>query len=205
MQRIVLVLVYSLAIRWILRLFVGVKFKTAAFLKEEKQFIIVANHNSHLDTMTLLSSIPASIVNKVKPVAAEDYFGNTPFKRNMSNYFINTLLISRKGGSGILKMKKALEDGYSLILFPEGSRGEPDEEQSLKPGIAFLLAQCPQVKYVPAYMTGMGKAMPKGDNLILPYESSLVFGTPQQIQSEDTKEILHQIEEDFKQLKNQKE
>ena len=200
-QRFFLWLIYSVIMRWTLRLVIGVKFTLADFLVKEKQFIIVANHNSHLDTMTLLASLPSSILHKVKPVAAEDYFGNTPIKRRISNFFINTLLISRKGSSGLHKMQESLKEGYSLILFPEGSRGEPDEEQSLKPGVGLLLSQHPQIKYVPAYLTNMGKAMPKGDNLILPHEASLVYGKPTLVRSENVREILSQIEADMKALK----
>ena len=201
MQSLVLQLIYSVILRWILKLFVGVKFDDGSFLKKEKQYIIVANHNSHLDTMTLMAAIPSSQLHRVKPVAAADYFGNTRLKAAFSNYFINTLLISRSGGNAIKQMKKILDDGYSLILFPEGTRGEPDEEQALKPGIALLLSLCPQVKYVPAYMIGMGKAMPKGDNLIVPYDSYLYFGKPTLAQSSDVKEILKQIEDDLHALR----
>ncbi len=201
MQAFILRFTYSFLLRWILKLFVGVKSDKASFLSEEKQFIIVANHNSHLDTMALMSVMPSKILPKVKPVAAIDHFGKTKFQQKLSNYFINTLLISRTGGSAIKQMKQALDEGYSLIIFPEGSRGEPDEEQAMKPGVALLLALCPQTKYVPVYMTGMGKAMPKGDNLIVPYESFLYFGRPTTIQSTDKKEILLQIEQDIKGLK----
>jgi len=202
MQALILRFVYSVVMRLALKWFVGVKFDNASFLLNEKQFIIVANHNSHLDTMTLMASLPSKILPKVKPVAAADYFGNTKLKEKMSNYFINTLLISRSEGSNAIRqMKKALDEGYSLIVFPEGTRGNPDEEQELKPGIALLLSLCPQIKYVPAYMVGMGKAMPKNDNLIIPYESSLIYGEPRLIESEDKKEILKQLEQDFKILK----
>jgi 1-acyl-sn-glycerol-3-phosphate acyltransferase len=193
---------YSVVMRWALKVIIGVKFDRASFLLKEKQFIIVANHNSHLDTMTLMASIPSKILPKVKPVAAADYFGKTKFRAGLSRFFVNAVLITRSnGGNAILQMKKELENGYSLILYPEGTRGNPDEEQGLKPGIALLLSLCPHVKYVPAYLTGMGKALPKGDRLILPYESSLVYGQPRLIESQDKKEILKQIEQDFKALK----
>lgn len=138
----------------------------------------------------------------MKPVAAADYFGKTKFRAAISNYFINTLLISRKGGSAIQTMKKALDNGNSLIIFPEGSRGEPDSEQQMKPGVALLLSLCPDVKYVPAYMFGMGRIMPKGDSLIVPYDSILIYGKPTLPHSNETKEILAQIENDMKELKN---
>lgn len=203
MRNCILRLIYCVIIRKILQWIIGVKMEKASFLLEEKQVVIVANHNSHLDTMTLLASIPSSILPKVKPVAAADYFGNTPLKAKLSNYFINTVLISRSEGSNAIRqMKKALDDGFSLILYPEGSRGNPEEEQTLKPGVALLLSLCPHVKYVPAYMTGTGKAMPKGDGLLIPYESSLIYGTPRLITSTDKQEILKQIAQDFQELKN---
>jgi len=202
MQAFFLKIIYCGIIRNFLKLIVGVNFDKADFLLKEKQFVIVANHNSHMDTMALMASLPSSIIHKVKPVAAADYFGKTKLKAMFSNYFINTLLISRHGGGNpIHKMKKALDDGYSLIIFPEGSRGEPDSEQPMKPGVALLLSLCPNVKYVPAYMYGMGKIMPKGDGLIVPFNSILAYGKPALPQSDKTKEILVQIENDLNELR----
>ena len=147
MQRLILRYGYGYAMRTFLRMFVGVKFDNARFLLDEKQFIIVANHNSHLDTMTIMSSIPRRLIHKVKPVAAADHFGKTNWSTKLSNYFVNTLLIQRKrdkdnpANDPVARMVKALDDGYSLILFPEGTRGEPEVQQQLKPGVAFVLSQ----------------------------------------------------------------
>ena len=208
MQKIILQFVYSLLIRNFLKLFVGVKFQNARFLLKEKQFIIVANHNSHLDTLTILASLPSSIISNVKPVAAQDHFGKTKFKEKLSNYFINTLLIQRKRDKDniendpIHKMIKALDEGYSLILFPEGTRGAPEVQQPLKPGIGLVLSERPLIKYVPAFMRGMGKAMPKDDNLIVPHNSSLSYGNPTQVKSTDVAEIVAQVERSINQLRD---
>ena len=207
MQKLVLQIVYSCFVRWFLKIIVGVKFDDAKFLLNESQFIIVANHNSHIDTMCLLASVPGKIIYKVKPVAAADHFGRTKFQEKISRFFINALLIPRKrirdnpAEDPINKMLKAIDDGFSLILFPEGTRGEPDKQQRLKPGIGLVLSQRPNIKYVPAYMTGMGKIMPKGDNLIVPFNSTLTFGSPTTITSTNVDEILKQIETDLLKLK----
>lgn len=207
MQKITLQFIYCFFVRTFLKIIVGVKFDSVKFLLHEGQFIIVANHNSHLDTMAIMASLPAKIIHKVKPVAAVDYFGKTKFQAIMSNFFINTLLIKRKKDHNdpehdpIHAMIEALDNGYSLILFPEGTRGEPEVLQPLKPGIGLVLAKRPIVKYVPAYMKGMGKAMPKDDNLIVPYNSSLIYGQPSTITSTNITDILNQIENDFKFLK----
>lgn len=194
--------------RWFLKLIVGVKFDNSKFLLNEKQFILIANHNSHLDTITLMASLPRKLIHKVKPVAAQDHFGKSKFQKVFSVFFINTLLIQRKrdkenpDNDPIHKMIKELDKGYSLILFPEGTRGEPEVEQSFKPGIALVLSQRPEIKYVPAYMKGMGKAMPKGDNLIVPFNSTLTYGLPKTVKTTEVSGIMEQIENDFKLLKN---
>ena len=209
MRKLVLQLIYSVLLRWFLKLIVGVRFGSARFLKNEEQFILVANHNSHLDTMTLMASLPASIVHKVRPVAAKDHFGKNKFMAWFSNLFINTLLIERKKEGKefdehpVDKMVEALDKGYSLIVFPEGSRGEPEREQELKPGVGLVLAQRPEIKYVPAFMKGMGNAMPKGDNLLVPFNSSLRFGKPASIDTPAVNAILQQIQDDFDNLKNE--
>lgn len=210
MQKLILQFIYSLLVRNFLKLFVGVKFQSARFLINEKQFIIVANHNSHLDTLTILASLPSKIISRVKPVAAQDHFGNTKFKEKLSNYFINTLLIQRKRDKDnvendpIHRMIKALDNGYSLILFPEGTRGAPEVQQPLKPGIGLVLSERPTVKYVPAFLRGMGKAMPKHDSLIVPHNSSLVYGVPTQIESRDVTEIVAQVEQSINQLRDER-
>jgi 1-acyl-sn-glycerol-3-phosphate acyltransferase len=141
-------------------------------------------------------------------VAAQDHFGKTKFQAKLSNLFINSLLIQRKrdkenlDNDPISKMVKALDNGFSLILFPEGTRGEPEKEQPLKPGIGLVLSQRPDINYVPAFMTGMGKVMPKGDNLIVPFNSTLTFGRPTKIKTTNVDDILKQIQDDFEKLKN---
>lgn len=208
MQKLVLNIIYSFLLRGFLKIIVGAKFSKADFLLEEEQFIIVANHNSHLDTMTILASLPNKIIHKVKPVAAADHFGKTKLKEKLTNFFVNTLLIQRKRdkenpeNDPINKMIKTLDDGYSLLIFPEGTRGEPEISQPLKPGVALVLSSRPKVKYVPAYMKGMGKAMPKSDNLILPYNSTLIYGEPTSIENVESEKILSQIQRDFIDLSN---
>ena len=208
MQKLILRLTYSVFVRWFLRLIVGIQFGDSRFLEDEEQFIIVANHNSHLDTMSLMASVPGKLIHKIRPVAAQDHFGKTKLMEALSNYFINTLLIQRKrdrenpGNDPINKMLKALDEGYSLILFPEGTRGEPEKQQPLKPGVALILSQRPNISYIPVFMKGMGKAMPKGDGLIVPTVSTLTYGRPTKVSEAKTSAILSQIRDDFEALEN---
>jgi 1-acyl-sn-glycerol-3-phosphate acyltransferase len=92
MQAAAMQIIYKGVFQWFLKLIVGVQFTDCRFLKKEKQFIILANHNSHLDALSLLASLPGELLWKVKPVAAEDYFGKTRFQASISNFF--TIAIS---------------------------------------------------------------------------------------------------------------
>jgi 1-acyl-sn-glycerol-3-phosphate acyltransferase len=158
--------------------------------------------------MTIMASLPRNVIHNVRPVAAADHFGKTRLKANLSNFFINALLIQRKRDKDnrendpIFQMIKALDDGFSLIIFPEGTRGTPEVQQPLKPGVAIVLSQRPTVKYVPAYMKGMGKAMPKDDSLIVPHISTLVYGKPTHVNSTDVTAIMSQIEQDLNVLRD---
>ena len=209
MQAAAMQIIYKGVFQWFLKLIVGVQFTDCRFLKKEKQFIILANHNSHLDTLSLLASLPGDLLWKVKPVAAEDYFGKTRFQASISNFFINTLLIRRKGEKDsehdpIRKMLEAIDAGYSLILFPEGTRGKPEQMGKIKSGIARILSLRPEVKYIPVFMTGMGRSLPKGKMILLPYKASIYYGMPALVKSTDTHEILEQITGDFERMREKR-
>lgn len=50
-------------------------------------------------------------------------------------------------------------------------------------------------------MTGMGRSLPKGELILLPYKASIHYGMPSLVKSTDTYEILDQITEDFEEMK----
>ncbi len=66
-----------------------------------------------------------------------------------------------------------------------------------------MLSERPSVKYVPAFLRGMGKAMPKNDNLIVPHNSSLTYGVPTQIESTEVMDIVTQVERSINQLRDE--
>ena len=207
MRKLILGFTYLIVMRIFLRLIVGVKLIRKEALKKQKQFIIVSNHNSHIDTMALMSSLSFNQLPKTHPVAAGDYFGGSPIKAFFSKLFTNAILIRRTkdGGSEnpIEQMSQALEEGKSLILFPEGSRGEPEKMQIFKKGIGVLLQKHPNVHYLPVYMSGMGKVLPKGEKLLVPFDSYVLFGEPTLCKSSDVTEIVKEIESNILELKEQ--
>lgn len=144
--------------------------------------IVTPNHNSHLDTLAMLTLFPLRQIPKVRPVAAADYFLKTGFLGWFSLNFVGIIPIARKRGADnadpLAGCYAALERGEILIIFPEGTRGEPERMQELKSGVAVLASKFPQVPVVPIFMHGLGKAMPKGALLPVPFFVDVYVGQP---------------------------
>ena len=125
MKHLLLILIYKLLMPLFLKI-IGVKVSSKKPLPTHTPYIIVANHNSHLDTMALLSQIPAKDLLRTHPVAAATYFGRNNWLSILSNIFVNTLLIKRReegGTSDALELiSQYLEKRHSLIIFPEGKK-----------------------------------------------------------------------------------
>lgn len=200
MKKVILILIYTIFWRNFLKIIIGLKYYNQETLSKRKQFVLIANHNSHMDTMAIMSSMPARYIHRVHPVAAEDFFGGSRFKELLMRYTVNATLIPRKRASSesdvdpIEVMSHLLEKGRSLILYPEGSRGKPGIMSDFKKGIAYLIQKNPTIDVIPVYLDGLHKTLPKGKNLILPYNCKIIFGEPINFDSLDVEEIISSAE-----------
>ncbi len=208
-QKPVHFLIYRIFLKNFLRIIFGVSYKNAAKFDGLEQFIIVANHNSHLDTVSVLAALPSSMLTKVHPVAAGDYFGKNKFTQFSTEFFVNTLLISRnkekEKNNALLDMNQLLQEGQSLLIFPEGSRGEAEVLQDFKHGVSILLKKNPTIPFIPIFLKGMGKALPKGDPFLIPTECQVRIGDPvwiEDIQNKEIPEITEIIKQHILNLQN---
>ncbi len=204
MKNIVLRLLYSTIIRNLLRIIFGVHYTNREILDSCEQYILVANHNSHLDTVALMAALPAHQLIRTKPVAASDYFGSTGVKKRLTEFFVNALLIPRsspKAGDTFANpidlMVDAIDNRYSLILFPEGTRGEAGKLQKFKKGIGLVIAKRPHIPFIPVYLKGMGKLLPKGEKILIPFDSYVRFGKPVYCQEKTVEEIVAEVEKEI--------
>ncbi|MFO0991116.1 MAG: lysophospholipid acyltransferase family protein [Hyphomicrobiales bacterium] len=164
-------------VRLLVLLVLGLNVRHRERLPAQGPAIIVANHNSHLDTLTLISLMPLSLLPKVRPVAALDYFMKTKWLAWFATRIIGILPIDRQGGTNPLSgPNAALKRGEVLVLFPEGSRGEPEKLTEFKRGVALLVKENPDVPVIPVFMHGLGKALPKGTWVIVPFICDIFIG-----------------------------
>src|ERR1044072_5331391 len=88
---------FALVLRPFMPLFIGLRVRGREHLPKTDPFILVANHSSHLDTVSLLSLFPISRLRRLRPVAAADYFERNKMVSALSKTFFNILPIARKG------------------------------------------------------------------------------------------------------------
>jgi 1-acyl-sn-glycerol-3-phosphate acyltransferase len=123
--------------------------------------IIVANHTSHLDTALLLTTLPVERQRKVTVGAAADYFFDAWWRAIGSALIFATFPIERHGHGLSDTPTKLIEDGWSIVMFPEGTRSPDGWTRRFRPGAA-ALAITHDIPVLPVAIRGSYAAMPKG-------------------------------------------
>ena len=145
--------------------------------------IIVANHNSHLDFMVLLALFPFLSVPRVRLAAAADYFCKVKWFEWLARHFVGIIPVERGGAQKgeadpLAECYQALAAGQILLIFPEGTRGQPEQLSELKPGIWHLAQRFPEAPIVPVFMHGLGRALPRGRTIPVPFQVKVAVGQP---------------------------
>jgi 1-acyl-sn-glycerol-3-phosphate acyltransferase len=129
--------------------------------------ILVANHASHLDTPVILSALPRRLRKRTAVAAAADYFYRNRLVASIVSLIFNTVPIERKGGGGgVAKngsshLDKLLDQGWNLLLYPEGTRSRAGAPGRVRRGAA-VLASAHHLTIVPIRVTGTAAVMPPG-------------------------------------------
>ncbi|MBV9572066.1 MAG: 1-acyl-sn-glycerol-3-phosphate acyltransferase [Alphaproteobacteria bacterium] len=173
-------LFFALIVRPILLIAVGIHARGRGFLPEVGPAVIVANHNSHLDTLTILSLFPLRMLPRLRPVAAADYFLRSKAMAWFAFRIVGIIPLARSGRDHgehpLAGCTKALDRGDILILFPEGSRGEPEQLSEFKNGVAHLVKLRTQMPVHPLFINGLGKVLPKDAKFLVPFNCDVVIG-----------------------------
>ncbi|MGB7328971.1 MAG: lysophospholipid acyltransferase family protein [Rubripirellula sp.] len=197
---------FALVVRPLMMIVLGTNVRRVAQLPESGPAIIVANHNSHLDTFALMNVLGLHRLGRVRPVAAADYFLTRPLRRWFSTSIVGIIPIDRTkarredGKHPLEPISEALRAGAIVLLFPEGSRGEPEQMTDFQSGIAHLAKRHPDVPITPVFMHGLGKALPKGEAILVPFFCDMFVGTPLE-QGLGKKELMDQLTAAMQELK----
>jgi 1-acyl-sn-glycerol-3-phosphate acyltransferase len=150
--------------------------------------IFVANHCSHVDTPVLLRALPARWRRRTAVTAAADYFYSSRLLGSAVSLAFGAVPLERSGGGArpTATLTPLVEAGWSLVVFPTGTRSRDGRVGRLRPGAAVLAAQH-GLPIVPVHITGTRAAMPVGSNWMVRQQGGgrlarhrigLTFGTP---------------------------
>ncbi|MFV0423477.1 lysophospholipid acyltransferase family protein [Oleidesulfovibrio sp.] len=169
---------------WVCRLVTGIRARWLAPLPQNQARIYYANHSSHLDGLVIWASLPEALRVTVHPVAAADYWQKGRIRNYLAKSVFKAVLVSRQAAgdrsrnNALQLMTEPLEQGHSLILFPEGTRGAGERVSDFKSGIWHLARKCPQAELVPVYLENLNRVLPKGSCLVVPILCSAIVGEP---------------------------
>ncbi len=147
----------------------------------QAQRVYFANHTSNGDFVLIWAVLPRRMRDRVRPVAGADYWLATGLKRFVGHHVFNAVLIDRTGEgpkeAPVEQMAEALDEGSSLILFPEGTRNLTDERLlPFKTGLYHLAMARPETDFVPVWIENLNRVMPKGEVVPVPLLCKVRFG-----------------------------
>ena len=198
-------LFFTVWVKPLILLGMGLHIRGRENLLPEGPYIIAANHNSHLDTLILMSLFPLSSLKRVRPVAAADYFFKNRYLKWFALNMIGIIPINRQAKVSkqhpLQGAMEALERKEILIIFPEGSRGEPEQMGHFKTGVAHLAKSFPDLPVVPVNIYGAGKSLPRGEALFVPFIADVYIGEPIFYQKDSITDFTHKLEDSIESLK----
>lgn len=188
-SRLLRLLFFWLVVRPVVLVVLGLNVRHRERLPGAGPALLVANHNSHLDTLVLTTLLPTRLLPKIRPVAAADYFLRNRPMAWFSLRVLGILPVARGGrpkteaaagapSDPLATASDALARGEVVILFPEGSRGEPERLAEFKAGVWHLGRRHPAAPVVPVFLHGLGKTLPRGSIAPVPFFCDVFVGEP---------------------------
>ena len=180
----------GLVLAFIARLITGAQGHWYGSPPKAEQRIYFANHQSHLDWVLIWAALPRDLRTQTRPIAAKDYWTSSPFKHWITREVFNAVYVNRQRTDDqdpLEPLVAALNNGDSLVIFPEGTRNNKGEPQAFKSGLYHLAEQFPQVQLIPAWIDNVQRVMPKGEVVPVPILCTVTFGAPMQLQPDEEK------------------
>lgn len=153
--------------------------------------IYFANHASHLDFAVVWAALPACERERASPAAAEDYWGGSALRRSVACGIFQAVLIPRSGITRVNhpldRLGAVLEQGRSVIIFPEGTRRQDGEVGEFKAGLYHLARRYPGIPLVPVHLENLSRILPKGTLLPVPVIAQAYFREAMRLREGESK------------------
>lgn len=158
-----------------------------------RQHVYFANHSSHGDFILIWTVLPPRERRRTRPVAGAEYWLKSRLTRFVGRDVFNAVLIERqpetRSDDPVARMAGTLDEGASLILFPEGTRNQSDDPLlPFKSGLYHLAKLRPDVELVPVWISNLNRVMPKGEFVPIPLICTVTFGQPLRVCADEPKQ-----------------
>ncbi|EAR50099.1 Phospholipid/glycerol acyltransferase [Oceanicola granulosus HTCC2516] len=160
-----------------------------------RQRVYFANHVSNADMPMIWSCLPPALRRETRPVAAADYWLETPLRAFVGPEVFRCVLVDRRPEARtedpLAAILAALDEGSSLILFPEGNRNMTDAPLlPFRAGLFNIGRARPDVDLVPTWIANLNEIMPKGEVIPLPLICTVTFGAPLHVREGEDKDAF---------------
>lgn len=159
-----------------------------------RQRVYYSNHTSNRDMPMIWSVLPPALRREVRPVAAADYWLKNKVRAFVGPEVFNCVLIDRRpevNDKPMDKILQALDEGASLIIFPEGNRNMTHADLlPFKAGLYNMGLARPEVDLVPTWVANLNTIMPKGEIIPLPLICTVTFGAPVHVEEGESKDAF---------------
>ncbi|NSX53968.1 1-acyl-sn-glycerol-3-phosphate acyltransferase [Sulfitobacter sp. 1151] len=160
-----------------------------------RQRVYFANHTSNGDFILIWAVLPSYMRAKTRPVAAADYWLSSKLRAFIGQEVFNAVLIDRRpedrDHDPMELIINAVDEGSSLIIFPEGKRNNTEEFLlPFKAGIYNLAQARPDVDLVPVWIENLNSVMPKGEVIPIPLVCTVTFGEPLDVDKDEDKDAF---------------
>jgi long-chain acyl-CoA synthetase len=205
---------------WILpiaRLFAHIRVEGREHLDAIKEPVIfAANHQSHMDGPVILAALPPRLRYRVAPAMAKEFFkahffpqqhSRAAWFKNTLNYYLAALFFNafplpqREAGARqtLRYIGEVLEDGFSILIFPEGRRTDAGEIAAFRPGIGMIGSRL-DVPVVPVRVDGLDRVLHHTWKMARPGPVRVAFGAPIRLKGGDYEALARQVEDAVRRL-----
>ena len=169
-----------------------------------------------MDGPVILASLPARLRYRVAPAMAKEFFkphffpeqyGRKAWFTNSLNYYLSALFFNafplpqREAGARqtLRYIGEMLEDGFSVLIFPEGRRSSAGEIDRFRPGIGMIASRL-AVPVVPVRLEGLDKVLHPSWKMAKPGRVRVAFGAPIRLVGDDYEALARRVEEAVRRL-----
>ena len=176
----------------------------------EGPVIFASNHQSNMDTPVIMAALSPQWRYRLAPAMAKDFFdahffpaahGRLAWFTNSLTYYLAALVFNafplprREAGArqALCYMGELLEDGFSVLIFPEGHQTETGEIDRFRPGIGMIGSRL-DVPVVPVRLEGVDRVLHRGWHMARPGHVRVAFGPPIRLTGDDYEALAKQVE-----------